>query len=927
MNRVFKISILLLHFSLSDIFCQDKNTLLVQANFNHCSFEEFSNGLSENYNLLFYYNPEWVQSLIINIHADNIPLEDLLEKIFMPSFCGFTIVNDTIVVVLPDKMLITKLPSYTNSETVKINKNNTEEITEFEQKYLKGRQPDMVETIIIGDYAPNNKNNKVTINGKLTNIQNGEPLIGATIYLKKINLGKITDVNGSVTLSVKPGKYETVFQCLGMTTINCIVDVKSGGYFNLQMNPQVNSIEEVKVTSHLTNTRSAKTGLENLSIKTIKELPTLMGEKDVMKIAQMLPGVVSVSEGAAGVNVRGSNADQNLFYLNTLPVYNSSHLFGFFSAVNTNIINNFSIYKAHVPAQFGGRLASVFQVEPKKGNKKNFFAQGGISPISAQISSEIPVIQEKASVLLSARSSYSNWILKKMDDPDLRNSRASFNDFTIGFNYDINKNNKFDFIAYRSYDRFNLNDLADYNYANNGLALNYYHWFTPAFKAGFTALYSNYNSEIKDISSVSGSYRLKYNLDHKEMKIFANWMANEKFNVNTGISAILYNLDRGMVEPYGEESKMNYIDLGNEQALESAAWLDNTYTPVYWLELYTGLRYSYYEEFGPKTVYSYIENEEKSNNTIIDSTYYASGNKIASYNNPEIRLAADFKLNTTNSVKMSYTQMSQYLFMLSNTVVAAPSDQWKLADSFLSPPRSQQISIGYFTGWQKAGVKLSIEGYYKKAKNILDYKDGADFVTTSQTETMVLQGEQIAWGCEFMLSKDIGNFTGWLSYTWSRSFMQIDGDESWEKINKGKKYPSNYDKPHVVNLILNYRLNKRIIFSSVLAYSTGRPITLPQSIFYINGNPYIDYSDRNAYRIPDYFRTDLSLTLEGNLKRNKPIHSYWVFSVYNLTGRKNPYTVYFKSENSHIVGYQYAVIGVPVFTATWNFKLGNYANN
>lgn len=926
MNSTNRLIICLLLISVAS-FSQSSPELKISGNYQGLSFIQFVDEVEQAFPIKFYFNKAWIESIQVNLNSDSIPLNKALDKILIHSFLGYYISDEGNVYILPDKSLAPELPDYALSSNESGSTGENVEQLAIEEKYLRGREPDMVETIVIGNAEQYRQGKRTIINGNLTNIETGEPLIGATIYIKELMLGAITDQYGSMSLVLRAGKYAATFECMGMADTKCLIDVLSDGYFKLQMKPQLTSIAEVTVTADQTYSRGSKPGLEKVSIKSVKELPTLMGERDVLKIAQMLPGIVSVGEGSAGINVRGGNVDQNLFYLNDIPVYNTSHLFGFFSAINTNIVNNFSIYKGHVPAEYGGRLSSVFNVETRRGNKNKFFTHGGISPVSAQISAEAPIMKDKASVMVSARSSYSDWILNQMNDPALRNSDASFYDLAGGFDYELNDNNRVNIFGYYSKDKFNLNNLSEYEYSNSGGSLNYLHRFSPGLKSDLTLISSGYTFNIADKSSISAAYQHQYHLRHHEIKYSMSWLLNEKHKLNGGIGSIVYELNRGDVEPYGVESKIERLALGNEKGVESAAFIDETYSPAFWLSINAGLRYSFYNELGPKKVYSYYPGLPMQENTVSDSTEYASGEIVSSYGGPEFRFAIDFKIHHNHSIKLSFVQMRQYLFMLSNTIAVAPNDQWKLADSHLVPPNSNQYSLGYFFSNAAKGINASIEAYYKEAKNIIEYKDGADFLATPYVERTVLQGDQSAYGIEFMLAKSKGNLNGWISYVYSRSEILVDGEHKWDKINNGNKYPANYDKPHVVNVVGSYRVNRRLSFSTNLSYATGRPLTLPQSIFYVKDNPYVEYSERNAYRMPDYFRMDLSLTLEGNLKEKKFMHSYWVFSVYNLTGRKNPHSIYFMSENGLIKGYQYAVIGVPIFTITWNFKLGNYANN
>lgn len=920
--------ILLSGFLLILLQAQAQDEIRISGTFKNISFTEFAERLEGEYAVQFYYKESWVESLRVNVEFQSLSIPEVMEKVLQGKKPGFAFEPPGSVYLLPEKGLLRRLPDF-DSRAISEYKKDTqgEEGITTRGKYLLGRQPDMQETIVVGSRDKSVNGRSVVISGWLTDADNGEPLIGATIYLPDLQKGAVTNVDGLLTIALKPGLYQAVFQCMGMREVKANLDVRSGGFFAQTMKQQIQSIQEVLVEGAEVTKRGAKVGMESVSVKTMKELPTLMGEKDVLKVAQLLPGVVSVGEGSAGVNVRGGNADQNLFYINHVPIYNSSHLFGFFSAINSGIIENFSIYKGQVPSEFGGRLSSVFQVETRKGNKRKFFTQGGISPISAHGEIELPVVEDKISLMLSGRSSYSDWILKRLEDPDLRNSRASFYDFAGALDFVLDERNQLSGFAYNSNDEFNLNSYTEYGYGNLGGSVNYLHRFSPALKSNVTLVASDYKFSTADTRSPSESYQHSYELDHYEMKAKFEWIPNEKHTLSAGASTIFYQLNRGTVAPFGDESLKTPVELGTEKGLETAFFIDDNMALGPRLNFYAGFRLSMFSTFGPKSVRTYLPGTALDDRNMIGTETYGNGEKIVTYRNPEIRAGLDFRIRQHNSIKLSVTQMTQYLFMLSNTISIAPNDQWKLVDTHIKPPESMQYSAGYYHNINKLGLSATAEFYYKTGKNVVEYKDGADFLKSPYAETTILQGEQEAYGAEFMFSKETGRLNGWASYTYSRALITVNGENDFERINQGKTYPSNFDKPHVMNFVVNYKPFRRLSFSMNSVYNTGRPITMPEGIYYMDDQPFVDYSERNAYRIPDYLRLDASIKLEGNLKSKKPMHSYWMLSVYNLTGRKNPNSVFFQSEDGYLRGYQYAVIGVPIVTLSWNWKLGNYANN
>jgi hypothetical protein len=400
-----------------------------------------------------------------------------------------------------------------------------------------------------------------------------------------------------------------------------------------------------------------------------------------------------------------------------------------------------------------------------------------------------------------------------------------------------------------------------------------------------------------------------------------------RHTLDYGIDLAFYSLNRGKVEPYGPESIKTTVDHGTEQALNSALYISDIYDILPWLNLSAGFRFSMYSYLGPRRVYLYQDENHRDVRLIKDSLDFKSGETIKRYSSPEFRIALNLTTDPNGSVKLAFNQMNQHLFMLSNTIALAPNTQWKLSDYHLKPSRGRQFSVGLFRTFLENKLESSVEVFYKKATNFPEFKDGANFLSNPLVETEVLQGEQNSYGIEFFVKLNSKKMDGWIAYTYSRSLIRVAGDEVWNKINNGITYPSNYDIPNSLNTIFNYHFSRRVTVSSTLNYQTGRPVTYPVSVYFIQDQPYVDYSSRNKYRIPDYFRLDLSLNVEGNLRKNKLFHGSWQFTIYNLTGRNNAYSVYFTSENGKLNSYQYSIIGTQLFTISWLFKIGNLVSD
>jgi hypothetical protein len=907
---------------------QDKGPdTLVSCHFEELPFTGFCDYIYHETGVKIYFRESWIQGLKVNIDADNISVISATKMALKGTGLEVSAWNDNLV-VLPGEKLPERLPRF---EIQQLQSDSSalgsKTLTQSEERYLTGRKADVVQIIRVGKKGLAVSGSRVTIRGRITEQQTGEAAIGATMYLAETKAGAATDQNGVLSMVVKPGRYTAIFAFMGLETKKYFLEVFSDGEFKIEMKKSAIQMKEVVVFGdRQMNFRYKDAGLEKISAKAIKEIPMMMGERDILKVAEMLPGIVTVGEGSAGLNVRGGNYDQNAFYINRIPIYNTAHLFGFFPAFNADIVKDFSIYKGHIPAQYGGQLSSVFNIIGRQGNRKRFTARGGISPVAANLSVEGPIKKDTSSFLLSGRYLYSDWILQQINDPVIRTSKASFNDLSASWNYDFRKS-QLSLFVYHSQDAFQLSDINSYKYSTNGASIIVNHYFSTFLRAVFSVTGSQYAFNTIDQQEPPIAYEHSYLLGDYRVNADFTHNLTSRNTLQYGAGITLYKLDRGTVVPYGEKSVRLPVGLGKEQGIESALYLSDSHDILPWMNITAGLRLTLFNPLGPKTVYTYYPGAPKDPRYINDTLYFGKGEAIKWYFEPDLRVAVIMRTDANGTVKVAFNQMHQNLFVLNNTIALAPNSQWKLADYHLPPARSNQVSAGVFRTFSKLGWETSLEFYYKRTASSPEFIDGADFIGNPLVETAVLPGNQDAYGLEFLLRRSGRKLEGWLSYTYSRSIAKVNSDQVWERINNGLAYPANYDIPNVLNTVIMYHFNRRLTASSVITYQTGRPVTYPVSVYYINGTPYVDYSNRNEYRIPDYFRLDLSLTIEGNLRRNKLLHSSFVFSLYNVTGRDNPYSVYFKLEKGKINSYQYSVIGVPIFTVTWLFKLGNYASD
>ena len=899
------------------------------GNFDQEPFETFVEKLENELGITFFFRSEWMAGIAITARGADLSLTRVLDENLRPKGFDSYLDDDGNIFVVPGELVVLGEAVRSNLERKEAEREQQYSQESLVEKYFGGGATQgIIETVVIGNESDRSPGSMVRLYGKVRDSESGESMIGATIYINDTRSGTATDYDGEYQMVLSSGEHQVTVNSMGMKERKYNLTIYTDGRLDIDLVNEIIPLNEVVITAEKNqNVSGIQMGYANIDIKTIKEIPLVLGEKDVLKVAQMLPGVQTVGEGASGFNVRGSSADQNLFYINSIPVYNTSHLFGFFSSFSPDIIKDFNLYKSNIPVEYGGRIASVFNVSTREGNKNHLTARGGISPITGHVAVEGPLKKEKHSFVLSARSTYSDWILKLLEDPELRDSRASFYDLSAGLTLEPNDRNMIRIFGYYSSDHFKYADLLRYDYQNLGGSVSWKRRINPALNSDISTVYSQYAFETINEEYLSSAYEHQYQIGHWESRVGFNWTPGSKHLVTFGGNFIYYHLKRGTVNPYGLESNRIPVPLGSDNGVESSLYIGDKYTVLPWLTIYSGVRVTHFAYLGPSEIFAYIPGAPKTPENVTDTLIFDPGEHVKSYLGPDFRLALNLRTGSTSSIKLSYNRIRQHLFMLTNTVAIAPTDQWKLSDYHIRPPYGDQISAGFYKDFRNSGIRTSAELYMKRIHDVVEYRSGADFIGSAHVEEDLLQGEQDAYGVELILEKERGRLNGWLSYAYSRSLITVNGTETWERINDGQSYPANYDKPHALNLILNYRLNRRLSVSGNMVYQTGRPVTYPVSSYYLNGQQVINYSDRNAYRLPDYFRIDLSVNLEGNLKSRKNIHSYWMINIYNLTGRRNAYSVYYRSEEGTINSYRISIFGSTIVSLSWNFKFGNYASD
>jgi len=897
--------------------CAAQQTVRVSGEITDGNFDQLVTLIEAQTEYHFHYNPAWTDSLVINIRFAGEPVSTVLSQVLSGTHLHVAIYKELIYITRERQLLTGLPPDYFNQEGV------SREAEAFDysafERLEKEKKAAEERLYTIGARTANLQGN-ATLAGTIRDMKDGEPVVGASVYIEEPLIGTMTDQFGYYSITLPKGRQTLKLKSIGMKNTLRQVILYANGRLDIEMEPDITPLKEVLVESDRdARVTSLQMGMEKLDIKTMKNMPLALGETDILKVVLTLPGVQTVGEGTVGLNIRGGATNQNLILYNNAVVYNPSHLFGFFSTFNPDVLKNVELYKSGVTADYGGRLSAILDVHAREGNLKKISGSGGISPITGRFTLEGPLIKDKTSFLFGARSTYSNWILRKLDDEELQNSDASFYDLNASITHQIDDDNNLYLSAYASRDKFRLDSDTLYTYGDQNASLTWKHVFNSKLYGTFTGTVSKYQYELSWDTNPVEAFALDFSISQWNTKADLSYSLNVKHTLTGGASVTGYHIQPGQLNPVGSESKTVTDQVQKEQGIESAFYLGDNFDITPNLSMYAGMRYSFYQSMGPRDVFEYMDGVPRSPATITDTVHHSSG-PIAKYGGIEPRFSLRYSLSNTASVKFSFNRMRQYVQMISNTTAITPTDIWKLSDAYIKPQVGDQYSLGFYKNLRSHTIETSVEAYYKTMKNTIDFRNGADLVLSHHLETEVVDAEGKAYGIEFLVKKSTGKLNGWVSYTWSRSFLRETGTLSPETINGGAYYASSYDKPHSVNFIGNYKFSRRFNFSLNVIYSTGRPITVPIAKYQTDGSWRVLYGDRNAHRIPDYFRTDISINIEGNHKIKKLAHSSWTFAIYNLTGRENAYSVYFVSEADRIKGYKLSVFARPIPTITYNFK-------
>jgi hypothetical protein len=896
---------------------------LITGNFTGYHFPRLVEEIESQTPYHIYYDSTETDSIEINLNANELSLQQLFDIIFKNTDIHYALGKDNSVFVSKRYTILTTLPK-NFFDPGKAAADSSAQSLSAEDAYapktnLKISQENKL--FDIGTRGGKTVAAKPTVAGYVRDATTGEAIMGATISVDTLSIVKSTDQFGYFSLSLPRGRHILRISSAGMKDTRRQLIVFSDGNINIDMNEFVASLKTVIVSADKTsNTRSVQMGVSKLNIQSIKQVPVVFGEADVLRVLLTLPGVTSVGEGSNGFNVRGGAADQNLILYNDATVYNPSHLFGFFSAFDPDLVKSVELYKSAIPEKYGGRLSSVLDVDVKDGNNKKWGGSAGISPLTSKFSIEGPLQKDKTSIIAGFRTTYSDWLLKQIPSSDYSNSTANFYDASVHISHIINAKNTLYLMGYLSSDKFTLDADTTYAYANRNANIKWKHNFSNTSFAVFTSGIDHYQYSVSSDRVPVNAYKLSFDINQIYLRADFSYSPNNKHTISYGLNSVYYQLHPGTLTPDGPKSLVQTNTVQQEQALETSLYLGDHYTVSEKFSVDAGLRYTVYNYLGPSQVYQYLPGLPREPFTIKDTISYPKGSVIKTYALPEVRLSARYSLTNTASLKFSFNTMAQFIHVISNTTNISPTDIWKLSDPNIKPQQGQQISFGFYKNFRSNSIETSVEVYYKKMQDYLDYKSGASLILNHHIETDVFETQGKAYGIEFLIKKTTGKVNGWISYTYSRTFLRQDDPLAGELVNGGNYYPASFDKPNMVNFIGNYRFSHRYSLSLNVVYSTGRPITLPLAVVQAGGASALYYSDRNQYRIPDYFRTDISVNMEGNHKLSKKTHNSWSAGVYNLTGRQNAYSVYFVDENGKVKGYQLSIFGTLIPFVTYNIK-------
>lgn len=864
---------------------------LISGTYSNKPLPAFLEEVSAANHLRFFYKPEWISGVLISGQFN----------------------RDSVLAVLRKQLESTDLEvrRYDERSYVFLTK-NTFTPASTNQKPIK--------SLVIGDSSSGFKG-PFLLEGTLSEVDKDVPVVGARVAVESLRTGAVSNAYGRYSLKLPPGRHLITFSYPNYETERREIFLYESGTLDVEMFDAFFKLEEVTIQGEKAdrNVSSLEMGVSKVDIDLANKLPTFLGEVDVVRSVLLLPGVSSVGEGATGYNVRGGTVDQNLILLDGAPIFNPSHVFGFFSNFNPDVIADVTLYRGGVPARFGGRAASVMDIVHREGGFDAWRLQGGLGLVASRLALDGPLIKDRTSIMLSGRLSYGEWILRTLPGETFEDAEASFYDVSGKITHKRKNGDKFTATFYRSRDAFKLDQDTVYRPMNTAVSLRYGHLFGEKLFGSLTASLGEYRYQAEGQARMR-EFLLDFGIRQYDVKANLSYPRG-KHKFEGGVQATRYEIAPGTLDPLGTNSAIIPRQLEVEKANELALFLQDEWQLSPQLSVLLGLRFPFYFNVAPNSIRIYPEGLPRRSNNSTGVEVFEPGTVIQQYQGPEPRVSFRYLLDESSAIKASAQRMRQNLHLISNTYAITPIDTWKLSDRYLRPQISDQLSIGYFKNFLTNSYESSVELYYKRLTDLVEYKDGADLILNPHLETELINGNGQAFGAEFLVQKKTGRVTGWASYTYSRTLRQVASVFPEETINDGDWYPSNFDKPHDLTLAVNYQMTRRYGISANFTYSTGRPFTGPDAKFVLNGVIVASFADRNQFRMPDYHRLDISLTFGESLKKDKKYASNWAITVYNLYGRRNPYSIFFKDTAfGPPQALRLSVLGAPVPSVIYNFK-------
>jgi hypothetical protein len=865
------------------------------------SVVNFLQEFEKDHSAKFFFLPEWFDQLIFEKNYDDQTLNKALQDILQGSDITFVSLYDYAIIFSKDPARALE-----------------------REMILRNAQTEQKDIIVqtIGNKTSFNRNKKIPISGTVIDDKSKEPLAGVAVFVQGLGINVVTSSDGKYNFIMPAGEQIVTYQYLNYE--EKVIDLRAyePGNFDLVMVEVPHLLQEVVVSDHQLANVTGKVGLTSLKMNELRKMPAFLGEVDIIKQIQVLPGVTSVGEVSSGFNVRGGAVDQNLVLYDGVQIFNNSHVFGFFSAFSSDAIKDASFYKGGIPAEYGGRISSVLSITSKEGNYEKWGAEGGVGLISSHLTVGGPIKKDVSSVIVSVRSSYSDWLLKKFTAqyPSIQNSTVSFYDISAKLTHKFGANDKLSFSGYMSKDNFGLPSDTTFTWQNLMGSLRLDHIFSEKASSSITLGYGEYSYKVNDDDPFT-AYEMRYKISYPSLKADMIYDAG-KHKLSFGLNSTYYKTQPASIAPNSAESNVSSVQIQPQQSLENAIFASDGFELNEKLHVDIGFRLSMFSSIGAASVRAYKAGEPLTESSVIDTINYSSGKTIKNYFGPEPRISFRYTLSQRSSVKIGYNKTYQYIHLISNSVAVTPIDIWQPSNTFFKPQIGDQISAGYFHDFKDNVYEVSVETFYKEVKNLLDFKDGAKLVLNPWLETELLRGKGKSYGAEFSINKTKGRLSGSFNYTYSRSLRQVKGPTDVESINRGNQYPSNYDQPNVFNLNWKYGLSRRFSFTGNFTYHTGRPITVPYSYSTIDHIPVVNFSDRNQYRVPDYHRLDVAIVMEGNHKRKKFWDGTWTLSFYNVYARRNVYTVFYaQNENGLQSAYRMSIVGTVLPSLSYRFKI------